>query len=133
MRVDVVRSGHRTGVAQNLGGLVDSVDRDPLRRAGAVGLLAQIREGRTGAAPGPEVLGRDMDAGQLPGTIVFATVAGEEEGLYGSSFMAQQMKSAGDDVQGMFSNDIIGASQGFDGTKPDPFTVRMSWRVSRPM
>jgi len=62
---------------------------------------------------------------QFPGTIVFATVAGEEEGLYGSSFMAQQMKAAGNDVQGMFSNDIIGASQAFDGTKPDPFTVRM--------
>ena len=25
----------------------------------------------------------------------------------------------------MFSNDIIGASQAWDGTKPDPFTVRM--------
>jgi len=62
---------------------------------------------------------------QFPGTIVFATVAGEEEGLYGSSFMAQRMKAAGNDVQGMFSNDIIGASQAFDGTKPDPFTVRM--------
>src|SRR6476620_12783436 len=62
---------------------------------------------------------------QFPGTIVFATVAGEEEGLYGSSFMAQQMKAAGNDVQGMFSNDIIGASQAFDGNKPDPFTVRM--------
>ncbi|HEY3088662.1 MAG TPA: M28 family metallopeptidase [Jatrophihabitantaceae bacterium] len=62
---------------------------------------------------------------QFPGTILFATVAGEEEGLYGSSFMARQMKAAGNDVQGMFSNDIIGASQAFDGTKPDPFTVRL--------
>ena len=35
------------------------------------------------------------------------------------------MKSAGDDVQGMFSNDIVGASQAFDGTRPDPFTVRL--------
>jgi hypothetical protein len=32
---------------------------------------------------------------------------------------------AGADVQGMFSNDIIGASQAFDGTRPDPFTVRL--------
>jgi hypothetical protein len=62
---------------------------------------------------------------QFPGTIVLATVAGEEQGLYGSSFMAQQMKAAGNDVQGMFSNDIIGASRAFDGTKPDPFTVRL--------
>ena len=34
---------------------------------------------------------------QFPGTLVFATVAGEEEGLYGSTFMATQMKAAGDD------------------------------------
>src|SRR5215469_4523978 len=62
---------------------------------------------------------------QFPGTLVFATVAGEEEGLYGSAFMAQQMKAAGADVQGMFSNDIVGASQGWDGTKPDPHTLRL--------
>src|SRR5260370_15963879 len=60
---------------------------------------------------------------QFAGTIVFATVAGEEQGLYGSAFMAQQMKAAGADVQGMFSNDIVRASQAWDGTKPDPHTL----------
>jgi hypothetical protein len=39
--------------------------------------------------------------------------------------MAQQMKAAGNDVQGMFSNDIVGASQGWDGTKPDPHALRL--------
>jgi hypothetical protein len=39
--------------------------------------------------------------------------------------MAAQMQAAGNDVQGMFSNDIVGASQGWDGTKPDPFTLRL--------
>jgi hypothetical protein len=62
---------------------------------------------------------------QFAGTLVFATVAGEEQGLYGSTFMAAQMAAAGNDVQGMFSNDIVGASQGWDATKPDPHTVRM--------
>ena len=62
---------------------------------------------------------------QFPGTVVLATVAGEEQGLYGSAHMAAQMKAAGADVQGMFSNDIVGASQAWDGTKPDPFTVRL--------
>ena len=70
-------------------------------------------------------LARVFATHQFPGTIVFATVAGEEQGLYGSTFMAQQMAAAGNDVQGMFSNDIIGASHSFDGHKPDPFTVRM--------
>jgi Peptidase family M28 len=62
---------------------------------------------------------------QFAGTLVFATVAGEEEGLYGSTYMAAQMAAAGADVQGMFSNDIVGASQAWDGTRPDPRTVRL--------
>ena len=62
---------------------------------------------------------------QFPGTLVFATVAGEEQGLYGSAFMAGQMAAAGHDVQGMFSNDIVGASQAWDGTRPDPHTIRL--------
>jgi hypothetical protein len=62
---------------------------------------------------------------QFPGTLIFATVAGEEQGLYGSTFMANAMAAAGNDVQGMFSNDIVGASSAHDGTPPDPFTVRM--------
>jgi hypothetical protein len=70
-------------------------------------------------------LARIFATRQFPGTIVFAAVDGEEQGLYGSTFMAAQMKAAGNDVQGMFSNDIVGASQAFDGTKPDPHTIRM--------
>src|SRR5499425_114292 len=62
---------------------------------------------------------------QFPGTIVLATVAGEEQGLYGSTFMANQMAAAGNDVQGMFSNDIVGTGDAHDGTPPDPFTLRM--------
>ncbi len=62
---------------------------------------------------------------QFPGTLVFATVAGEEQGLYGSSHLAAQMNAAGNDVQAMFSNDIVGASRAFDGTSPDPFTLRL--------
>jgi hypothetical protein len=70
-------------------------------------------------------LARLFAARQFPGTLVFAAVGGEEQGLFGSAFMAAQMKKAGADVQGMFSNDIVGASQAFDGTKPDPFSVRL--------
>ena len=62
---------------------------------------------------------------QFPGTLVFATVAGEEQGLYGSGFMAAQMKAAGNDVQGMFSNDIVGASHSFDDFPPQPHTLRL--------
>src|SRR5215831_14192310 len=70
-------------------------------------------------------LARIFATRKFPGTLVFATVSGEEQGLFGSTFMAQQMKAAGADVQGMFSNDIVGASRAFDGTRPDPFTLRL--------
>ena len=41
-------------------------------------------------------------------TIVLTAVDGEEEGLFGSDFQAKQFKAAGADIEGMFSNDIVG-------------------------
>src|SRR5262249_27398171 len=68
---------------------------------------------------------------QFPGTLIFAAVSGEEEGLFGSAHMASVMagqippNSPRLDVQAMFSNDIVGASQSFDGMPPDPRTLRL--------
>ncbi|MFI5912325.1 M20/M25/M40 family metallo-hydrolase [Dactylosporangium sp. NPDC051541] len=61
----------------------------------------------------------------LESTVVFAAVAGEEQGLFGSTYLAAQYKAAGAKVAAMFSNDIVGASQAWDGTAPDPRTVRL--------
>jgi hypothetical protein len=58
-------------------------------------------------------------------TIIFAAVAGEEQGTFGSAFLAAQLKAAATDVQGMVSNDIVGASDARDGSRPDPRTVRL--------
>jgi hypothetical protein len=58
-------------------------------------------------------------------TIVFAAVAGEEQGLYGSDHLAQTFADAGADVQAMFSNDIVGTGDAHDGTAPDPDTIRL--------
>ncbi|MFB9236498.1 M28 family metallopeptidase [Plantactinospora siamensis] len=57
-------------------------------------------------------------------TIVLAAVAAEEQGLYGSDHLAKQLKAAGADVQGMFSNDIVGSSRADDGTV-DARTLRL--------
>jgi len=57
-------------------------------------------------------------------TIVLAAVAGEEQGLYGSTHMAEAFKKAGVDVQGMFTNDIVGSSTADDGTR-DPHSIRL--------
>jgi hypothetical protein len=70
-------------------------------------------------------LARVMATRHTGATVVFAAVAGEEQGLYGSDHMAQQYKNAGADVQAMFSNDIIGTGDAHDGTASDPRTVRL--------
>ncbi|MGW2184679.1 M20/M25/M40 family metallo-hydrolase [Streptomyces sp. NPDC001719] len=57
-------------------------------------------------------------------TVVFAAVAGEEQGLYGAGHMAQTYRGRQADVQGMFTNDIVGSSTAEDGTR-DPYTIRM--------
>ena len=57
-------------------------------------------------------------------TIVFSVVAGEEQGLFGSSFMAEQMAAAGVDVEGVFNVDTVGSSTAQDGTK-DPNEIRL--------
>ena len=69
-------------------------------------------------------LARLMATRPTEATIVFAAVAGEEQGLYGSAYLAQQLKAAGADVQGMFSDDIVGSSTADDGTR-DPHAVRL--------
>ncbi|MEV4544571.1 M20/M25/M40 family metallo-hydrolase [Micromonospora echinaurantiaca] len=69
-------------------------------------------------------LARLMATRRTAATIVFAAVAGEEQGLYGSAYLAGQLKAAGADVQGMFSDDIVGSSTADDGTR-DPYTVRL--------
>ncbi|KAI4202267.1 MAG: hypothetical protein LQ350_002651 [Teloschistes chrysophthalmus] len=69
-------------------------------------------------------LARIMATRRPAATIVFAAVAGEEQDLYGSNFMAQTYRNASVNVQGMFTNDIVGASTADDGSK-DPYTLRI--------
>nr|WP_030504318.1 M20/M25/M40 family metallo-hydrolase [Micromonospora purpureochromogenes] len=69
-------------------------------------------------------LARVLSTRRTEATIVLAAVAAEEQGLYGSAHLAAQLKAAGADIQGMFSNDIVGSSTADDGTR-DPRTVRL--------
>ena len=69
-------------------------------------------------------LARVMATRRPDATIVFAAVAGEEQGLHGSRHMAQQFQEAGADVQGMFTDDIVGSSKADDGTR-DERSVRL--------
>jgi len=77
----------------------------------------------SGVAVSMEVA-RVMATHRPKATLVFAAVAGEEQGLYGSTHMAQVYKDAGADVQGMFTNDIVGSSTADDGSR-DARSVRL--------
>lgn len=69
-------------------------------------------------------LARVMATRRVGATLVFAAVAGEEQGLFGAAHMAGQFKQQKADVQGMFTNDIVGSSTADDGTR-DPRTIRL--------
>jgi hypothetical protein len=70
-------------------------------------------------------LARVMATRRSEATLVFAAVAGEEQGLYGSDHMAQVFKDAGADVQAAFSNDIVGTGNARDGHPAEPHVVRL--------
>ncbi|MER0240696.1 M28 family metallopeptidase [Streptomyces sp. HSW2009] len=69
-------------------------------------------------------LARVLATRRTGATLVFAAVAGEEQGLYGATHLAQSYREQQADVQGMFTNDIIGSSTADDGSH-DPHTLRL--------
>ncbi|WP_426110401.1 M28 family peptidase [Massilia sp. PWRC2] len=65
-----------------------------------------------------------MSKYQFDATLVFMTVAAEEQGLYGAADFAQKAKQKNLNIAGMFTNDIIGSSLSDEG-KRDNTQVRL--------
>ena len=61
---------------------------------------------------------------KFPATIVYLTVAGEEQGLYGSKQFAKMAKANGWNIDAVLNNDIVGGdkSPGQDATKVRVFS-----------
>jgi Zn-dependent M28 family amino/carboxypeptidase len=59
---------------------------------------------------------------KFPGTIIFLTVAGEEQGLYGSKHVAELAKAQGWQIEAVLNNDIVGGDQ---SPGQDPKLVRV--------
>jgi len=86
----------------------------------------------TGVAPGANDDGsgtavslecvRVLSKLKLPGTIVFLTVAGEEQGLDGSKHFAEFAKSQGWNIEAVLNNDIVGGDR---SSGQDPKVVRV--------
>ena len=62
-------------------------------------------------------MARVMSRHELDATIKFVAFAGEEQGLFGSTFFAEQARQQGLNIAGMFSNDIVGSSLGQNGER----------------
>jgi len=92
--------------------VTDSVGDAPGADDDASGVAVIMEAARVMATHAPE------------STIVFTAVDGEEQGLFGSDNQAKLFKAAGADIQGMFSNDIVGASAAENGVK-DPHRLRL--------
>jgi hypothetical protein len=69
-------------------------------------------------------MARVMAKYKFDATIVFMAVAGEEQGLLGATYFAEEAKKNGTNVDGMFTNDIVGNTLGGNGVR-DRKTVRV--------
>jgi hypothetical protein len=51
----------------------------------------------------------------FPGSIVYAALSGEEQGLFGGKFLAEEAQREGWRITGVLNNDMIGNSAGING------------------
>lgn len=68
---------------------------------------------------------RVMSKHKFPATIIFLTVAGEEQGLRGSSHFAKMAKAEGWQLEGVLNNDIVGGNRTPGDTQRNPNWVRV--------
>lgn len=69
-------------------------------------------------------MARVMSKYSFEATIIFMAVAGEEQGLLGSAYFAEQARKNSMNIEAMFTNDIIGNTLGGNGVR-DRRTVRV--------
>jgi hypothetical protein len=92
-------------------GHIDSRNSDPLDSAGNAPGANDDGSGTALVLEAARVLSRQKFAG----TIVYAVLSGEEQGLYGGKLLADYAKQQGWTVKAVLNNDIVGNSRGSDG------------------
>ena len=68
---------------------------------------------------------RVLSQHKFPATIIFLTVAGEEQGLYGSAHFAKMAKAQNWNIEAVLNNDIVGGDKTPGASTQDPYTVRV--------
>lgn len=89
----------------------------------------------TGDAPGADDDGsgtsavlecaRIMSRHSFPATIIFVAVSGEEQGLFGSSYMAEKAKKENWNIEAVLNNDIMGSDNSNETNIIDNTKVRV--------
>jgi hypothetical protein len=69
-------------------------------------------------------MARVMSKRRFDATIIFMAVAGEEQGLLGATYFAEQAKQKKWNIEAMFTNDIVGNTLGGNGVR-DRRTLRV--------
>ncbi len=69
-------------------------------------------------------MARVMSKRKFDATLIFMTVPGEEQGLLGATYFAEQAKQNKMDIEAMFTNDIIGGVTSYKNA-PDRQSVRV--------
>jgi hypothetical protein len=90
---------------------------------------------RVGDAPGADDDGsgtaavmecaRVMSKYSFPATIIFVAVSGEEQGLLGSTYMAEKAKKENWNIEGVLNNDIMGSNNSSETNIIDNTKVRV--------
>jgi len=70
-------------------------------------------------------LARVMSKRSFPATIIFMSVVGEEQGLYGSTNVAKRAKAENWNIDAMLNNDIVGNTHGMETDLKDNRNVRV--------
>lgn len=70
-------------------------------------------------------LARIMSKHKFSATIIFVAAVGEEQGLYGSTHLAEKAKAEGWNIAGMITNDIVGNTYGSETDLKDNRSVRV--------
>ncbi len=90
----------------------------------ANGLAPGANDDASGTAVSLECA-RVLSKHRFPATIIFLTVAGEEQGLDGSAHFAKMAKAVGWDLNAVLNNDIVGGDRTPGDTLQDPHVVRV--------
>jgi len=102
-------------------GHYDSRNSDPVDASGPA---PGANDDASGTAVSLECA-RVLSKHRFPATIIFLTVAGEEQGLDGSAHFAGMAKAARWDIEAMLNNDIVGGDRTPGDNLQDPRVVRV--------